>query len=259
MPRPSIAGWCNDTGLIRTYDAKKDLTAPIRRSSSCAAAGAPECVADLLDDVGFGRRAFDMQASTAELRGNSATGFTPPHALVTNRPRRGRPNWTQPSLRRHGRYHRKSPVHRDAARVLPNTMSPIARTAQRLTPRPVRQVPSPTADQPVRPFDVAQRRRWFRIFWVYRWQRAAVVSSLCGTTWSVHTPEEGCFMADMTDKASAGSDSKHWPRPAVLRVLRPRRHPHAHHVPRDGPTSTGAASMGWDALPETFARQRNSG
>ena len=81
---------------------------------------------------------------------------------------------------------------------------------------------------------------------------------------TVGDPEDGYhLMPDLADKANAWIRQQKalTPRPAVLHVLRPRRHHDRTTSPPSGPTSPRAHfAQGWNRLrEETFARQKDLG
>lgn len=273
LPIPSAAR----TGLI-TYDAKDpDSTYPpieqLRRTGGIA----PNVLLILLDDVGFGASsAFGgpCRTSTAELLAGNGLRYNRFHTTALCSPTR------QALLT--GRNHHSAGMGGITeiatgapgySSVLPNTMSPIARTLKlngyntaqfgKCHEVPVWQT------SPVGPFDAwPSGGGGFEYFYGFIGGEANQwYPSLYEGTTPVEvnrTPEEGYhFMADMTDKALGwiGQQKALAPDRPFFVYFAPGATHAPHHVPREWADKyRGRFDVGWDALrEETFARQKELG
>lgn len=272
LPIPSAAR----TGLI-TYDAKDpDSTYPPIEQLR-PPAGAPNVLLILLDDVGFGASsAFGgpCRTSTAELLAGNGLRYNRFHTTALCSPTR------QALLT--GRNHHSAGMGGITeiatgapgySSVLPNTMSPIARTLKlngyntaqfgKCHEVPVWQT------SPVGPFDAwPSGGGGFEYFYGFIGGEANQwYPSLYEGTTPVEvnrTPEEGYhFMADMTDKALGwiGQQKALAPDRPFFVYFAPGATHAPHHVPREWADKyRGRFDVGWDALrEETFARQKELG
>lgn len=272
LPIPSAAR----TGLI-TYDAKDpDSTYPPIEQLR-PPAGAPNVLLILLDDVGFGASsAFGgpCRTSTAELLAGNGLRYNRFHTTALCSPTR------QALLT--GRNHHSAGMGGITeiatgapgySSVLPNTMSPIARTLKlngyntaqfgKCHEVPVWQT------SPVGPFDAwPSGGGGFEYFYGFIGGAANQwYPSLYEGTTPVEvnrTPEEGYhFMADMTDKALGwiGQQKALAPDRPFFVYFAPGATHAPHHVPREWADKyRGRFDVGWDALrEETFARQKELG
>jgi arylsulfatase A-like enzyme len=272
LPIPSVAR----TGLI-TYDAKDPGTSypPIERLRPPD--GAPNVLVILLDDAGFGASsAFGgpCQTPAAERLAAGGLRFTRFHTTALCSPTR------QALLT--GRNHHSAGMGGVTematgapgySSVLPNTISPLARTLKLNGYNTAQfgkchEVPV-WETSPVGPFDAwptggggfdyfygfigGETNQWYPT--VYE-----------GTTpvEPNRTPEEGYhFMEDMTDKAIAwiGQQKALAPDKPFFVYFAPGATHAPHHVPKEWTDKyAGRFDQGWDRLrEETFARQKNLG
>lgn len=264
------------TGLI-TYDAKDPDTSYPPIEQLRPPGGAPNVLLILLDDVGFGASsAFGGPCQTPSAERLAADGlrYNRFHTTALCSPTR------QALLT--GRNHHSAgmggitEIATSApgySSVLPNTMSPLARTLKlngystaqfgKCHEVPVWET------SPVGPFDA-----WpaggggFEYFYGFiggeanQWYPTIYE----GTTpvEPDRTPEEGYhFMADMTDKAIAwiGQQKALAPEKPFFAYFAPGATHAPHHVPKEWADKyKGKFDAGWDALrEETFARQKQLG
>ncbi|HYO03464.1 MAG TPA: arylsulfatase [Mycobacterium sp.] len=272
LPVPSA----ERTGLI-TYDAKDPDTSYPPIEQLRPPEGAPNVLVILLDDVGFGAAsAFGGPCQTPNAERLAADGlkYNRFHTTALCSPTR------QALLT--GRNHHSAgmggiteiatgaPGYNS---ILPNTMSPIARTLKLNGYNTAQfgkchEVPV-WETSPVGPFDAwptggggfeyfygfigGEANQWYPT--LYEGTNAIEVD---------RTPEEGYhFMDDMTDKAIAwiGQQKALAPDKPFFAYFAPGATHAPHHVPKEWADKyAGKFDQGWDALrQETFARQKELG